>query len=242
MIQANRLSDQVYRHLLAEILSGRMAAGSILNEVELAARLSVSRTPIREAITRLTATEVAEVRANKSAVVRPFGAEQLRQIYQVRECMEGLAAELACPNITDDDLRRLDQLVQMTIAAGIAQSPETCHQLDTELHRTIARRSGNEILAREIERFHDIVQMMRERLANRANAVEDAFHDHERIIGALRAGDPARARQEMINHIRSSGRFAIDTTENAATADLVPSPSGSRSVDPRRKLAVQSSR
>lgn len=240
MIQANRLSDQVYRHLLAEILSGRMAAGSVLNEVELASRLGVSRTPIREAITRLTATEVAEVRANKSAVVRPFGPEQLRQIYQVRECMEGLAAELACPNISDDDLRRLEQLVQMTIAAGVARSPETCHQLDAELHRTIARRSGNAILAREIERFHDIVQMMRERLANRPNAVEQAFHDHERIIEALRAGDPIRARQEMINHIRSSGRFAVDSTENAATADLVSSPSDS--VSPRRKLAAQSSR
>lgn len=217
MIQANKLSNQVYEHLLQDILAGRLASGTVLREVELAQQLGVSRTPVREALGRLAGQGLAEIRANRSAVVRELGAEQLRHVYQVREALEGLAAELACRRLTAADFDRLDDLVAAIPAPDSADYQDACHRLDVELHRLLALRSGNPVLAGEIEKFHDLVQLVRYRVASRDGALALALRQHRAIISALRAGKPAEARRAMIAHIRSSCEAAVCGTRETAS-------------------------
>jgi DNA-binding GntR family transcriptional regulator len=218
MIQAVKLSDQVRQQLLKEILGGQLAPGTVLNEVELAGRLGVSRTPVREALRHLAEHGLVEDRANHSAQVRRLGPERLRETYQVREALEGMAAELACGSLTPEDFVRLDELVAAVADANDARSFDACHRLDVELHRLIARRSGNAMLAREIERFHDLVQLVRACVAEQPGAVALAFRQHRQIIQALRARRPAQARQAMVNHIRASCAVAVRSAAVAAGA------------------------
>ncbi len=211
MIQANKLSDQVYQHLLQEVLSGHLAPGDVLREVELAAQLGVSRTPVREGLGRLAAQGLAEIRANRSVVVRRLGAEQLRHIYQVREALEGLAAELACRRLTPADLAHLEQCSTAVSEEEDAGYRAACHRFDIELHRLLAARSGNPVLAREIEKFHDLVQLVRHRVASQPGALSLALRQHRQIIAALKSRKPAAARERMIEHIRSSCAVAVDS-------------------------------
>jgi DNA-binding GntR family transcriptional regulator len=216
LIQANKLSDQVYQHLLAEVLSGRLAPGAVLREVELADQLGVSRTPVREGLGRLAAQGLAEIRANRSVVVRQLGPEELRHTYQVREALEGMAAELAAARMTADDLGDLLAASTDVPAEDDPGYCPACHRLDVELHRLVALRSGNPVLARQIEMFHDLVQLVRDRVASQPGALRLALQQHRGIIAALKARKPALARETMIEHIRASCEVAVRSATVAA--------------------------
>ena len=207
-LEAFSLADRVVQQLLEELLAGRLAPGTRLREIELADRLGVSRTPIREALGRLGRDGLVELLPNRGAIVRDLGGDELRHIYQLREALEGLAAELACERMTPADFARLDQLVAAAAPAA-PQFREACLELDRELHRLIALRSGNPVLAVEIRRFHDLVQLMRNRVDDGAGALTHALGEHRAIIDALRGGDAAKARAAMTHHIRLSSAVAV---------------------------------
>ncbi|MBY0525779.1 MAG: GntR family transcriptional regulator [Gemmataceae bacterium] len=209
MIEVSQLYHQVYKHLVNEILAGRLPPGRILRETILAAQLKVSRTPIREALRKLAADGLVEISPNRSAVVRRLGAEQLGHIYQVREALEGMATELACGHLTAADFTSLDRLATAAEDAAQPNYRTACHRFDVELHRLVASRAGNPILAKEIEKFHDLVQLVRERTASYNEMLALAYRQHLEIIAALKAGDGAAARKAMIEHIRSSCEVAL---------------------------------
>lgn len=210
MIDTARLAEQVHRHLRTEILSGERSSGALLREADLAAQLKVSRTPIREALRRLAADGIIEIKPNRSAVVRTWDAEQLKNIYQIREALEGLAAELACGQLTGADFAELDRLATKVARAGVRARREHCHQFDVQLHRTIAERSGNAMLAREIGRLHDLVQLVRDRVGDQGDSLEQAHEQHLKIVEALRSGKPDAARAAMVEHIRASRDLAVE--------------------------------
>src|SRR5579864_3479371 len=91
------LWQRVHDHLREEILSGRLPAGTELQEVALSSELGVSRGPLREAIGRLAAEGLVTVRPRRGAVVRSLSEEEFLEFYQVREAIEGMAVKLAVP-------------------------------------------------------------------------------------------------------------------------------------------------
>lgn len=221
MIERRTVSDDVYQHLLREILSGRLPAGEALQEAALALTFGVPRLAVREALWRLSSHGVAEARG-RNLVVRPFGPAQVRQVFQVREALEGLAAELACGRLAPADFDRLERLMADVPPRDAPHHQEACHRLDFELHALIAARCGNPVLRREIERLNDLVQLVRFRVGDGRGALEDALRAHLRIIEALRDGDATAARRRMADHVRHSGEVAAQW----ALGEAEPVPAG----------------
>jgi DNA-binding GntR family transcriptional regulator len=209
MITASTLSDLVYKELLRQIVAGELRSGCILREPQLALQLGVSRTPIREALTRLAEGELLEIRPNRSAMVRHLGRDELLHIYQVREALEGLAAELACGRLTAPDHARLKRLAAAARDEEAATYVAACHVFDVELHRLVGRRSGNPVLARQIERLHTVVHLLRERIGDQEGALRRTYRQHLDLLAALRAGDAAASRRAMVEHLRTSFQFAV---------------------------------
>src|SRR5688572_11868177 len=111
--------DRIVKSILHSIFSGEVVGGDRLVEEELALRLGVSRTPIREALRELTAIGVIWLKPNHGAMVRPFGAAQLIEIYQMRRLLEVEAARLACHTINRTTLTQLRDEMQTLL-----QEPE----------------------------------------------------------------------------------------------------------------------
>jgi DNA-binding GntR family transcriptional regulator len=213
---AQPLVERVYEGLLREILAGQFPPGVPLREVELADRLGVSRTPVREAIARLAAYGVVETRPNRSAVVRRLTWADPGYIHQMREALEGMAAELVCGRISSADFARLDALGEA------ARDPEAPNYIaafdehDVALHRTIATRTGNPLLAREVRRLHDLTLLVQNQLEliqvgshliadiDRRHVRQLAWQQHGAILEALRANDRSASRRAMTDHIRTS--------------------------------------
>jgi DNA-binding GntR family transcriptional regulator len=219
MVRAQPLSRQVYEHLLRRIFSGELAPGTMLRESELAAKLGVSRTPIREALGRLAEYGVVESRPNHGAVVRRMGRDELIHLHQAREALEAMAIELACGKLTDADFARLDALAE---AARDPASPDylnAADELDVSLHQLIAERSGNPILAREIRKLHDMTMLIHDQFETvlidgqridryeKRELREIGWREHVEIIAALKAGKPEDCRAAMVAHIRSASQY-----------------------------------
>src|SRR5690348_16229393 len=103
------LADLVYEYLLRRISTGAYTAQAPLRELDLVARLGVSRSPIREALLRLTEHGLVEV-VGRSARVRSLNPEDLLHVYQVRKVLEGEAVRLACGRLSAEDFARLEAL------------------------------------------------------------------------------------------------------------------------------------
>jgi DNA-binding GntR family transcriptional regulator len=239
MIKAQKLSEQVYQHLLRMILAGDLAPGSPLREPDLAARLGVSRTPIREALGRLAEYGVVEAEPNHTSIVRRLGPDELGHFHQAREALEGMAAELACGRLSAADYAQLDALADATRDQDAPGYWAAFNAFDIGLHRLVAERSGNPILAREIVKLHGLTLLIHEQLesvligAGRLDAAE-RFEirrinndQHMEIINALRSGTPEACRRSMIDHIRSSCQRKVGIMP-AATPQVIPATSNGR--------------
>ena len=209
MLKAQHLSRQAFDVLHQEILEGSVTPGQDLPEVALSARLGVSRTPVRQALHRLASLGLVELLPNRRAQVRRLSREELSQIYQLREALEGMAAGLACGRLTREDLAELGRLSATIGPEGSRGFMEKCHAFDVALHTRIAGRAGNPILASEIRKYHDLVQLVRGRVGNRGHALLQALRQHRRILAALKARDARAASKAATDHVRAARELAL---------------------------------
>src|SRR5439155_6727838 len=181
------LRGQLVGRVLTSIFSGEMKGGDRLIEEELAAKLGVSRTPIREALGELAAIGVIRLKPNHGAAVRPFGPAQLIEIYHVRRILEVEATRLAQKNIDPQALQDI-RAQTMALAEKKTHDEEWSEQalaLDERFHELISRSSGSERLAQEIGRYRNLVFAVGDAVGNRLHAHEHNQQEHIAIIDHL---------------------------------------------------------
>src|SRR4051794_22500997 len=111
-VPRNTLRGELVSKILHAIFRGDVHGGDRLVEEELAAKLGVSRTPVREALGELAAIGVIRLKPNRGAIVRPFGPEQILEFYHVRRLLEVEATRLAAERVDGDALRRVREQTQ----------------------------------------------------------------------------------------------------------------------------------
>jgi DNA-binding GntR family transcriptional regulator len=199
---------RIAAQIVADIFRGDAAAGSRLVVMKLAARFGVSSTPVRESLVELESVGLVRFMHNRGAVVKPFGAEALRQIFQLRRILETEATRCACGNIDERALSDLYADVRglKTSSAGVSWS-EREMDTDRRLHELIAASCGSGRLADEIRRYNMLVQAGREIVGNRRRAQERAVEEHLAILEGLIACDAQSAASRMARHIDSTGNL-----------------------------------
>jgi len=202
------LRDQVTQRILTEVFERRFPSGSRLVVQRLAERFGVSPTPVREALVELAGLGIVDLLPNRGAVVRPFGAEQLRHISQVRRVLESEACRSACGKIDDAALRDLrDQLKRLRKGPQNDQWDRDSRAADSRLHMLIAESSGNPRLAQEIKRYLSLFRSVRN-ISHLRDSWEhyrrsNDVPQHLQILEALIHRDPARAASAVDRHIRA---------------------------------------
>lgn len=206
------LAGQAYNILLSRISTGEYPPGHVLRELDLVTQLGVSRTPIREALLRLSEYGLVSLKG-RGARVRQITRDEVIHIYQVRRVLESAAISLACGRLTPEDFADLDQLTPKDLTA---LDEPTSARLDRHLHLLIAQRSGNPILLHEIRKLLDLIQLAHKQLAGSTRWLAREVEEHTAIIVALRSGDRARSRQTLQKHLRSACRTNIRCAQAAA--------------------------
>lgn len=207
--ESNALVDETAAAIRARIMSGEIPIGAQLRQADLAATLGVSRTPIREALRQLQAGGLIEVLPRRGAVVRVPAPWEVREAYEVRAELEGLACVRAVGEITSEQLDELHRanhvLREGPRATNDEPSPTTL--ANDRFHTLIHEIAGNERLARTIRDINDAFPrnvsalVLQDNPRLRANNLAQ----HERIVEALAANDAELARQEMRDHVIAAG-------------------------------------
>lgn len=213
--QAKVLKEDIIRSLLLEMFRGELRSGDRLVETALAKRFNVSRTPVREALMVLSAIGLVELRPNCGAVMRTFGLEQIREIYDVREILEGEACRRACGRIAPAELQEM-KLEFERLASEPRHDRQWSYEewvVDSRLHETIVRHSGNNRLAEEVATYGTLIQIVRETVGNARRMQEQAIGEHLDILDALLRNRPDSAADAMRRHIRSAARAAMESLE-----------------------------
>ena len=206
-IEYQTLNDIVTKQLRAAILSGRLPPGTALTQRDIADQLSVSRMPVREAFRTLELEGLIRGLPRRKAVVVTLQPEDLADIFDILATLEARAAEKAAPLIDEQGLRRLRRLRDELVAgpddvAGLLD-------LDLDFHSTIYQHAGS--------RIQLVIQTHRNAVRPYwlSNAVQQerpgaVREEHDRIIAALEAHDPAAAASATAGHLRAEGRELVE--------------------------------
>ena len=204
--------DRVYTSLRRGILDGSYSQGARLGEVELAEALGVSRTPVREALRRLGSEGLVETLPNKGARVRIWSPEELNAISDLRALLEGHAAALAAPRITDDELAVMTRLVEQMEAAtvsGVIPDYDLITELNNRFHAAVAAASGNLLLPEVSRQFIHIPIVVRTFRQYSPDRLRQSVRQHRDVLDALSGHDPVWAEAAMRVHILSARPILI---------------------------------
>jgi DNA-binding GntR family transcriptional regulator len=200
-IKRTSLADAVYETLLEAILRGQLQPGAELSAVALAQQLEVSRTPVTEALQRLTHDGLVEQTNHHQPRVVTLSRKDVTEIYELRKQLEGAAAEYAATRISEEVLRDLRQKATRLAAAHSAVDwPTQAIDFDLHFHDCLAAASGNRRLSEDIARYRRLVRCFCRMTGNDAN-LQAAFQEHLAILDALENRKPVAARKAMVNHI-----------------------------------------
>ncbi len=173
--------------------------------MKMAEQFGTSSTPCREALVELESVGVVEFIHNRGAAVAPFGAQELREIYQLRRVLEAEAAAQACGRINEETLSSLrDKLQKLKDTPYDENWGRVETDCDLRLHGLISAECGSRRLAKEIRRYDTLVQTIREIIGADSTAQQRALVEHLEIIDKMLAGDAAGTAAAMINHIESA--------------------------------------
>ena len=207
------LADRVFGQIQDAIVKGELKSGVKMSEAELTARYGVSRGPLREALRRLEARKLLTRIPHVGVRVVALTIEDVLQMYQVREVLEGMAARLAAQHATDEEVQSLKQLLQQHQQQTELQSGKGYYQEegDFDFHYRIVKASRNEVLMQMLcgELYHR-VRLYRYQFSVTEGRPHKAFAEHSRIIEAIESRDVELAEFLMRRHI-SSARKNIET-------------------------------
>lgn len=203
------LGDRAYARIKEAILSGDVEAGTSLAEPALARRLRISRTPVREALQRLARDGLVRIVPQRGALVTVLTSDDWRELFDLREVLEGLAARLAAeriPNTELADLRREHAaLAERNDAAATAERIA----FGRRLHGAVMREAHSARLEQMVSLVAQQVQMLGDFQLTAEGRVDAAFEEHGSLIEALTRRDADASEELMRRHVRTSRETAF---------------------------------
>jgi len=207
MLRAETSAGRTVAAVRELILRGDFPAGARLGEVELAERLGVSRTPVREALGRLAAEGLVEIVPNRGARVPSWTVAELEGVFDLRTALEPRLTALAVPRATAADVAALEELAEAMLdvgAPGPDQDLDAIVPLNREFHGRLVALADQPVMASARSgAIHAPIVLRNFHTYDEASLRRSLAH-HVEIVAAVRAGDPAWAQAVMTAHIRNA--------------------------------------
>ncbi|MEP9348258.1 GntR family transcriptional regulator [Xanthobacter sp. KR7-225] len=202
--------EKVYRQVRDMAIDYRFRPGERINEVELAQRFDVSRTPVRQALNRLEQEEFVTFVPNRGFFAREITPQDIRQIYEFRALVECGAFRLACERATDDAIRRIQRAWK--------EQTTRCHdwkmisEADENFHVAIADLAGNPHIVKSLKDLNAKIRFFRRIDLEDAKRRENTYLEHATILDRLRKR-AVDGEETLRKHIVMSSAHAVEVTK-----------------------------
>jgi len=213
------LADVVFDRVLEAIYQGRLAPGSVINEVALAQEFGVSRGPVREAVRRLQGIQLVTREPYIKARVVTLSAESALELFQMRMALEGVACNLATRRMSDEEIAQLlveleqDRQRRLAAASDGAPPPRVF-----DFHERIVLASGNTRIINALcgDLYH-LLRVYRRHSGTVLERKDDAYAEHWQILRAIRARDAELAESLMRSHIERAAQHLFEHLAEGAS-------------------------
>lgn len=202
MDEVTSLSAKIAEKLELDILTGQLSPGDRLDERGLARRFKASRTPVREALQRLSADGLVQMNGRKGTYVARLTLTQLLDSFRVVSELEALAAAQASKRITKDQIVAMHQHQNACEEAFAADDAEAFCVANDLLHNTILEASGNWMLGEQL-RSARILAPYRRHITYQTGRMESSIAEHKAVIESIESGDSATAAAQMRCHVNA---------------------------------------
>lgn len=198
--------NSIYRQLLDEIRRGELLPGARLRETELAERLNVSRTPVREAIRLMEADGLVVHVPRHGATIRELDYSEVMELYEMRAVLEGTAARLAARAASDIEL---DELAALNDELAAAQGQKQAYDLNRQFHMTLLDAAKNRYLTRSVNALQKTLLILGPSTLREPERAQQAVAEHRDLLTALRNRDGAQSEALMRAHIEAAHRVRL---------------------------------
>ena len=198
----NGLAEQVADALRLQIISGRLAPNARIVEADLAADLGISRTPVREALSRLAEEQLIEVLPQFGSFVAPISFEAVSEAQFIREHLECALIREAAEKIDEPGIAGLRDLLDRQRRAAMRQDAADFYQLDETMHARFAEIAGRPGIGRLIRQKKAHLDRVRHVSYGRPDHLQELVDQHERVVKALEARDADAAEIALREHLR----------------------------------------
>ncbi len=203
-IDGHSLREKVFNILEEDLLRGVYKPGESLIESKLSEELGVSRTPIREAIRQLELEGLVRYIPNKGAVVLGISSEDVDDIYTIRMMIEGLAVRWATEKITDKDILKLKEIVDLEEFYTIKNDTPRLLKVDSNFHETIFKASKSRLLIKMLTMFHHYTLSARNTSFESPGRAQETLNEHKAILKAIEEKDCDKAEILTVEHIKNA--------------------------------------
>ena len=208
------LTAEVYEELRSRILDFKMMPGVRISDKDIAEELGLSRTPVRQALIRLSGRGLVSAHHNRGFFVKLFTIKEVQDLYTVRRALELLALELAIPRLTPNHSSRFKALLDRYQALIESPDRHAFNKWDEDFHMHIARVADNQLLETQLDTLHDQLAVLRRYahlLADWPKRYEsDTYADHLEIFNRMGEKNLEGAASSMARHIEESKIYVVE--------------------------------
>jgi DNA-binding GntR family transcriptional regulator len=201
--RSTTLRDVAYEAIKRGIITCAIKPGEFVNELQLAERLNIGRTPIHQALNRLMNEGLVDVISRKGVIVRPISLNEILHIVEVRLINECYCARLAAERADDKDIANLSDVAEQAAYSISTCNIENLMLLDREFHSTIARAARNAVVADLVKILHERLLRLWLLMPNALVIGKDIQQQHEAILRAIRRHASKNAEAAMRHHIEA---------------------------------------
>lgn len=213
------IREQVYDLLKAAICAGEYKPGQWLQEKEVAEQFSVSRSPVREALHRLSADGLVIEIPNKGVFVRQFTPKDIEEIFDLRVMMENYAIDKICTTCSNEGQEQLKSCLKELIDSHHENDLEKYTQADTRLHNLIIHLSGNAFLDVAYERVHVMIERFRELSLSDPQRFDESLEEHRLVVESILTQNTACAQHINRLHLRLAKEQIVKYLEDSQKSE-----------------------
>ncbi len=207
------LRDVIFNTLRDAIVTGELRPGERLMEVNLAEKMGVSRTPVREAVRKLETEGLVTMIPRKGTHVAEISVKDIMDVLEVRAALDKLATELASKRIRQDNIRQLESIHKQYIASLRKENLQGAIKKDVEFHEVIYQASGNKKLVSVAGNLREQIYRFRVIYMKDFSNAEDVLREHQQILQAMSEGAAEKAGQLAEEHIIHQQHSIIQRVE-----------------------------
>lgn len=203
------LREIVFESIREAIIDGKLKPGERVMEVQLAEKLGVSRTPVREAIRKLELEGLLIMEPRKGAYVTDVSLKDLVDVLEVRSSLEGLAASLAATRASEEEIEVLKEKAAQFKECIEKNDVQGMINKDTEFHEAILQAAKNKKLTSIIESLREQLQRFRVTYFTEYNMTTYLASEHQKVLDAIESRDPDKANEYAQQHIENLEKYIV---------------------------------